>query len=206
MNSPSPGISQIAALLLIGGGIVLALVLNWDEIRGAAYKDVATEAPKLVVALTVIAIMIERALAVINAVWLGEEIEEARAAQRVAVAGLALLSKQAVVGTLNATHLPAAQEELRTSAAALAKADAKQQRLRVVLGFLFGLVISAAGIRSLSALAGNVDPTRHVNLFNMADIVITAGLLAGGSNGMAKLAELIGAAIGRTRDRMEGLR
>ena len=86
----STGTSRTAAFLMIGGGILLAMLLNWDEIRAATYKDVATEAPKLVVALTVIAVLMERALAVVNAAWLGEEIEQARAAQRVSVAGMTL--------------------------------------------------------------------------------------------------------------------
>lgn len=202
----STGNSRAAALLMICGGILLAVLLNWDEIRAATYKDVATEAPKLVVALTVIAILMERALAVVDAAWLGEEIEQARAAQRVSITGLTLLSRPGPAVPASAEAFATAQEQMQTSSIALAIVDAKQQRLRVVLGFLVGLVISAAGVRSLSALVTNPGGTLYINLFSLADIVITAGLLAGGSNGMAKLTELIGAAIGRTMDRIAGLR
>jgi hypothetical protein len=196
---PGPGLPRTAAILMLAAGIVLVGLLNWDSRSAARFAgNITEEAPKVVTSLTVIAIFMERALAVINSAWLGEQSERARAAVRAAVAakGPGLVERSEAYGMLRAALMTEAELE------------ARKRRLRVVIGFLFGLVISAAGIRTLAGLAipqAQVPVTPDVDLFNFVDIILTAGLLAGGSEGMAKLATLIRAAVERTTDRLRSL-
>lgn len=197
--SNEPKMSRSLAAALLVAGVVLVIILNWPVLGPAKYVTNITEAAtQLIVSLTVVAVFIERALAVINSAWLADEIEKARAAVRVASMQTSLITK-APDQLTDKAQMGAALTLLGTAQAAKAEVDAKMKRIRVVVGFLFGLFISAAGIRSLAALV-EPDPAKFssINLFNLADIIVTAALLAGGSDGIAKLAELIRTAADRT--------
>ncbi|HEY0026291.1 MAG TPA: hypothetical protein VGC35_00295 [Allosphingosinicella sp.] len=182
------------------------ILLNWDSIKAAKYVgNISDAAASLVASLTIIAVIMERALAVINSAWLAEESEAARAQMRSALTRAALLQK-APAGLLSADDIRDVLTDVDTAVADDAAVEAKKKRIRVVVGFLFGLAISAAGVRSLAALV-EPDPTdvlSQINLFNAVDIVVTAALLAGGSDGMAKLAQLLRIAIDRTITKLNG--
>jgi hypothetical protein len=187
-------------------GVAIMILLNWDSIKAAKYVgNISDAAASLVASLTIIAVIMERALAVINSAWLAEESEAARAQMRSALTRAALLQK-APAGLLSADDIRDVLTDVDTAVADDAAVEAKKKRIRVVVGFLFGLAISAAGVRSLAALV-EPDPTdvlSQINLFNAVDIVVTAALLAGGSDGMAKLAQLLRIAIDRTITKLNG--
>lgn len=80
------------------------------------------------------------------------------------------------------------------AAAILATHEDKIARQKQVVGLALALVATAAGVRSLHALVPFDEDTFGLAryLFMLADIVITAGLIAGGSAGISKLTELLG--------------
>ena len=59
-------------------------------------------------------------------------------------------------------------------------------------GLMFGVLISAVGIRTLSTLVNDIASlsTSQQSFFNIVDVFITGGLLAGGSDGIHKLAKV----------------
>ena len=63
------------------------------------------------------------------------------------------------------------------------------QKLSLRISFTIGIVVSAIGIRALSGLGVDIPnlPLDQKNYFNIVDIFITAGLLAGGSEGIHQL-------------------
>lgn len=199
--------------LLKWAPLILILILIWMVVAvwlfgrlpfGAlAYeKDMQTVAPKLILALTVIAILMERSLAVINGAWFGDETEQARGKLKAAMAANAMAAGQKRAGFADATVAPAAKaaaEAVGDAHQSLAEVEAKKKRLRLVIGCLFGIAISAVGIRTLAGLVVAED---HSAWFNLVDIILTGALLAGGSEGMAKVAELIRTAIDGTSARM----
>lgn len=201
-----PSISRPVAIGSMVAGVAIMILLNWDSIKAAKYVgNISDAAASLVASLTIIAVIMERALAVINSAWLAEESEAARAQMRSALTRAALLQK-APAGLLSADDIRDVLTDVDTAVADDAAVEAKKKRIRVVVGFLFGLAISAAGVRSLAALV-EPDPTdvlSQINLFNAVDIVVTAALLAGGSDGMAKLAQLLRIAIDRTITKLNG--
>ncbi|CAN5403211.1 hypothetical protein BH10PSE14_BH10PSE14_39520 [soil metagenome] len=111
--------------------------------------------------LLVIAMVLERALAAFNALFFGDEVSSAR---------------EDMVANPNSR--------------ALESVDLKRERARLILGLAAGFVISAAGVRTLADLVAPPQPD-----FSAAqaavDICLTAGLLAGGSNGLARLVDVL---------------
>lgn len=206
---PAPDITRNLAIGLMIAGIVLALVLRWDRIGAASYKKIEEVLPNLLMVLGVTAAILERSLAVVNAALSGEEKERWRARKYVAASQYDLARRVALAKPAP-DQLVAAYDQHREAAVALTDAsvalaavEAKQQRVRVVLGFLVGLVVAAVGVRTLAMLLTPAGTTKVIDLFTFADIVITAGILAGGSDGIAKLTQLIEAILKKPKMRLE---
>jgi hypothetical protein len=163
----SAGWLLTAAFLFV---IALFIVTVWQPNHylhpGEPYKEnVIQAAVGVATALFVVAVFLERSLAVVNALLFGDEHREA-----------ALMQSSA--------------DEMVAAAATekLAHVMGKKERVRLLVGFIAGLLISAAGIRTLAGLVSNTD---HADwLFEPMDVLLTAGLLAGGSNGLALLIQI----------------
>ena len=133
---------------------------------GEPYKGNMIEAAAgVATALFVVAAFMERGLAVVNSLLFGDE-------QRAAT--IQLSSTDAAIASAGIVNL--------------AEVMGKKERLRLLLGFIVGLLISAAGIRTLAGLVTATEPSDW--LFEPMDVLLTAGLLAGGSNGLALLAQI----------------
>lgn len=66
--------------------------------------------------------------------------------------------------------------------------------LALRLGLLFGLMISIAGVRSIGVLVdesvlGQLS-SLQLRMFNVVDVLLTGGVMAGGSDGIHKMTEL----------------
>ncbi|MCZ6856072.1 MAG: hypothetical protein O7G86_19320 [Gammaproteobacteria bacterium] len=76
----------------------------------------------------------------------------------------------------------------------------KSEAIALQLGLVLGLVVSIAGLRALSVLFSADGLSDDVifgswtqkHLFNFADVVLTAGMLGGGSKGIHALTQIIG--------------
>ena len=155
------------AVLLVSLGAVALLAHRAGG--GLEYSDdMLEEGGKVAGALFVVAVFLERSLAVLNGLWSGDPVRRARAALATdRAAGLMLM----------------------------AEADLWKERVRLAVGFLFALLISAAGARTLEGLMAAPEAGDQRALFHGVDMVLTAGLLAGGSNGLAQLIELLKAQV-----------
>lgn len=167
-------------------GIALAIALG-DNLgwRVLAYaEDMPVEAGKVAGALFVVAVFLERALAVLNDLLFAEKTVDLETKLSVTAAE---------TGSLDSTDVIEAEWNL------LALEETKQ-RLRLGVGFVVACLIAGAGVRTftglldLSGLTGN-----QRTLLNIMDILLTAGLLAGGSNGLAKIIDIF-------RKRVDGAR
>jgi len=89
------------------------------------------------------------------------------------------------------TAIKAAEAAQRTLAATreqkvIYRAETKEIALSV--GFVLGILVSLAGVRALRGLlADNANPTQ---LFSVVDIVVTGAMLAGGSEGVHRIANV----------------
>ena len=156
---------------------ILFVVLRASELgKPLDYEGKIAEAGAQVAgALLVVVLFVERGMSVVNALIWGER-------QRQADIALAAL------GSLEPAALVSRQEEVRDALKEEAEVLSAKERLRLLLGFVAGLFISAAGVRTLSGLLveeGAGEP------FHVVDTVLTAALIAGGSNGLAYLINLL---------------
>lgn len=113
-------------------------------------------------------------------------------AQRNVALEKAAESRQSRIGDLQ-TREEAAATAANTEADALAIEDDKTARAKQLVGLVIAILVAAAGVRAVFALApapaDMADPGAWI--YRLADIVITAGLLAGGSAGIGQLTELL---------------
>lgn len=72
----------------------------------------------------------------------------------------------------------------------LYRLETKKKSLWV--GLLFGVLISAVGIRTLGVLVAGLDDLKYFQqqVLNIIDVLLTGGLLAGGSDGLHKFAQV----------------
>ena len=90
--------------------------------------------------------------------------------------------------------------KLNEATAAQFKVEMQQADLRLRLGFVFALVISAVGVRALAPLFTLASTGAEQSYaFRAIDIVLTAGLIAGGSAGINAIADLLGRYIEASR-------
>lgn len=169
---------------LADGAILLAFIVlaAASPIRpGVAFKtDIWGAATSVVTGLLVTALLVERSLTVVNALLFGDQQRDAE---------LKLMGLQ---GNVSVT----------AAAGAIAAVHKAKERLRLLLGFAAGLFVSLAGVRTLqdlmvtttSATVGGQTVTTPLPIppwFDEVDVLLTAGLIAGGSNGLAYLLQIL---------------
>lgn len=156
-------ISTYAATVFIFSAIIAFLVYFKYDGSLLAFKDnIANEAGKLAGTLAVVALFLERSISVVNAALNNE--------QQTAVNRLLIGGKWVEAENIQASI------------------DASSERVRLAVGTIAGLFVSFIGIRTLGSL---VKTPPDNAFFDIVDIFLTAGLLAGGSNGMALLVEAL---------------
>lgn len=184
---------------IVGVGLVacaIALAIAWhykqDVVFDIKFKNnMADEAGKLLGALLVIALFLERLLAVCNIIIFAQKEREIEGA---------LLQ----VGN--------SREQYNELIKAYTNLEGEKDRLRVIWAFLMALVIAGAGVRTLAPLImlPVVSPAEPFPLwtdpqksfFSFVDIVLTAGILAGGSDGIAKLISTLKLQLSTIRSRL----
>lgn len=163
------GFSLTFAILL--AAIVAGFLLWADPARlmSLPFKDKMAEAGATVIgALLVVTLIVERSMATVNAILFGQE------------------ERQAELELMQATqagrNTDPAQDKIK-------KVMDKKARVRLLLGFAVGLLVSAAGVRTLEGLL--VSTGKVNDLLFPVDVVLTAGLIAGGSAALAVLAQVL---------------
>lgn len=203
----------IVALAIAGGSGALALK-----------KNVLTEVvPSLLAGLVAIAAITERATAVINDIWFGptrlkaeddvrlvnRKVNEtvANAANARVVMTEAVRTGNVAALTANATVLeatPVADHagEIKNADEALTAVKIQETRARLSLSFIIALIVSAVGVRTFAALFElGPAPANQVTMLGVVDIVLTAGMLAGGTAGISAISELLGTYVTASRKR-----
>jgi len=155
------GLLFIIALIVVIAGVALS---SSSLVTGFAYKkDMPAAALATLTALIAVSLFVERGMTVVNAILYGEE-------QRGVEIGLAQ-------GTASVNDL--------------ARILGAKERVRLLGAFIAALFVSAAGVRTLEGLLDTGAAGHPVNsLLIPVDVVLTAALIAGGSNGLAYLLQL----------------
>jgi hypothetical protein len=184
--------------------VVLLASLAIAVIAGGAYQflgipyaqDVSGEATKLVAALFVVTVFVERSTAVLASIWFGETVRKAEA--------LEFLAREELDRKEGSDE--AAKVVAETTVARVG-VEAQQDRLKAYAALIIAFFVSAAGVRTLEKLQDlkNMSPAptaTQLGLYHSVDIVITAGLIAGGSAGISAIADLLKKFINKTKQQI----
>jgi hypothetical protein len=148
----------------------------------------------------VISLFLERAIEVFISVWrnpdaVGLDVQLERAEQ----------SLKEAIDSQSIRQLQAEQAALKIKRARY-KVDT--QTLAMWVGFFSGLLISVAGLRCLEGMvkieALTNWPEKQQFLFRLVDVLLTGGLLAGGSEGLHKVAQVYTTFMDTTNRRLRG--
>jgi hypothetical protein len=147
---------------------------------------------QIIMTLFVIALFLERAMDVFLTTWRAPQSEE--------------LAMEISHLRENLEQNPGDEELLRQKRekeTALAQFKRTTRIISMWTGFILGMVVALAGIRALfplvDARAFRNIPAVQQSLFRLLDVFITGGLLAGGSDGIHKLAEVYRAFMESTK-------
>jgi hypothetical protein len=149
------------------------LAVPWQPLRFAHLTP--GDLPTRFAALFFFALLIERTVEVFLTIWRGEESNKL----------------QAVVQRLIAAGKPATDNDLQAAQNALLEYRANTQRWALPISFCLGLALAATGVRLLDQF---IDPEARKQIvgsqlwgLEVADIVFTAALLAGGADPIHKV-------------------
>lgn len=193
-----PRITRVAPWVLVL--IVLSLPI-WLSPNPVPLRDFGvTDVLQLLAALTTIALFLERALEVF--------ITTTRGAQASLLDVKLEAARRELTEAQQAASKSAKQAGLRAAEQEKAQYKSQTHKMALWAGVIFGLVVSAAGIRTLETLVApnalEEVPDMQVFVFHLADVLLTGGLLAGGADGLHKLTQVYTNYMESTSERAKG--
>lgn len=185
--------------LFIATGVLLSAFAAYKRFTGIPYQiDMTGAATQLAGALFVVTLFVERSTAVLNSIWFSESIRQAKAIKSVEMT-------QWISAESRHETLPT---PLLKSIEALTRIEAQQEKVRSGAGFIIATFVSAAGVRTLQFLqilpAANSSEVQSFQyaVYHAADILITAGLISGGSNGLHNIIDLLSNYVATTKEKL----
>jgi hypothetical protein len=145
--------------------VIVAVALSSGSlVEGYPYQaNMAQATLNTLTALIAVSLFVERGMTVVNAILHGEE------------------QRNVELGLADGTRSP--QD--------LARVLGAKERVRLLGAFIAALFVSAAGVRTLEGLLDTNVVNHQANpLLIPVDVVLTASLIAGGSNGLAYLLQV----------------
>jgi len=158
-------------LIVVAIGVA-CLAAAWPALRFA--KIEVSDLPSRLAMLFLCALLIERTVEVLLTIWRAEDANK----------------KQTEVQRLLDAGKGALDPAVKSAQDALLKYRAETLRLALPLSFFLGLLIAGLGVRFMDQFIDEMlsqpDPTQ-LWWFHVADIVLTASLLAGGADPIHKV-------------------
>jgi hypothetical protein len=133
--------------------------------------------------LFAVSLFVERAVEVVVMVFRDSEADLLDEAEASAAKTVAVLAGS---GTANKDVMDAAVKDASSAHNQKVIYRAETKEIALLVGFVFGIFVSLAGVRALHGLFLDATPTG--TLFTVADILVTGAMLAGGSEGIHRIA------------------
>jgi hypothetical protein len=201
---PKTGGRHLGVVAVVPFAGLLSLPV-WLAPAPVVFKEFgAADVAQLVTILFVVALLAERALEIFVGTWRGATTTQHELTLRLLTQEVARLEQ-----------LPAADAGgLAEARAALEKAKRQEQQYRCVTrqvvlwaGLGLGLLVSGVGLRALETL---IDPAlsgwsaSQGAAFRLVDVVLTGGVIAGGSEGIHRIATVFDNFMNATAKRAKG--
>lgn len=172
---------QTGLLVLLFFVAIFSLVI-FESLGPINFKEVSqSQIISLLTSLFVIAAFLERALEVY--------ISTSRGPGAMQLDNKIIMIKHELETKPESTELKSKLMKVRQERE-LYRLETKKRSLWV--GLLFGVLISAVGIRTLGVLVAGLEDLEYFQrqVLNIIDVLLTGGLLAGGSDGLHKFSQL----------------
>ncbi len=179
----------VFGVLVVLGGVLVAVLRQLP----LTFRDNGiSQVTQLLLSLILVSLFLERTIEVFITIWRGPQARQLEANVRAHQVRMAALSKSNEPDR----EISMAQTSQALDAANQAAVQHKSATRGWALwaGMGLGMAISLAGVRTLSSL---VTPDSYAllsvqqkNFFDLVDVVITAGLIAGGSNGLHSILQV----------------
>ena len=176
--------SKYWIFVVVGLLAVVAVAVNFGALK--LNQEGLTLFGQILGTLLMLSAVLERALDVLLSIPRAQDSDRLRAAVN---------KQQKIVDKAQEQNRSVAQEvitALENAKAVRATFRAKTMRLAMVGGLALGVVISALGFRVMQPLIDitSLPDGLQRSVFDFVDIVLTGAVLAGGSDGIHKLAEV----------------
>lgn len=179
----------MAAALLVYGATVPFDALSFQPVGG-------DDALAVLGRLVLIALFVERAMEVLVELWRGAE----KNRKKHEIDRIQNALDEASTDSPERDDL---EVELEIASEDLNDWRAVTTRIALWSGFLFGLLVSVAGVRALQALFSlPEESTQHV-LFQGLDVLLTAALISGGSEGIHKVMNVYKTFMEASKEKIE---
>lgn len=186
-----------ASILVVLAALATVAVISVRDLAPAAvpFRQIAPQA--LLGTLTwlfAVALFIERAVEVIVMVLRDAEADVRAGAVGAEQGRLDEAAKAAPAVPLNLDALHAAQKNL-------ADYRAETKEVALCVGFVLGIAVSLAGIRSFASIVDAVPAGNW--LFSTVDVLVTGAVLAGGSEGVHQMVNVFSNFLASLADRVK---
>lgn len=176
----------LAAIVIVVGICILKSVVP----EALPLKDLSAQAfTGLIAWLVAVALFVERAVEVVVMVFRDYGADLLQATEDSATAANTSANKALAASPTDA-GLKSVADKTRTALDDAHRDNviyrAKTKEIALSVGFVFGAMVSVAGVRSLHGLL--IDGTTTNGWFNFVDIIVTSAMLAGGSEGIHRIA------------------
>ncbi|UCE06080.1 MAG: hypothetical protein JSW07_21250 [bacterium] len=165
----------------------------WLTPESASLKNIdVTDIGQLLGTLFVIALFLERALDVFLTTWRAEHSEELDQSIQECQHKISEFKVQSEdYRNANKAELDNLIKKLKETKQEKLTHSSNTRIIAMWIGLFFGVLISAVGVRTLGTLTNPATlPLKQKSLFNFIDVLLTGGLIAGGSDSIHKLTEL----------------
>ena len=194
--------SQITFILFVAVIVLFGATIRTNRI--AFHDDLQKQVIDLLTNLGVLSLVLERALELYASIWFRKEripLDEikSKADSKVDIEK----KKTAAPETAKDAKIDDALEEQKTAGTNLSAYKQKTMTYTLRVSFIAGIIISIAGFRVLDSIFVSDNITGlQMYIYNYVDILLTAGILAGGSNGIHALSTTLGAFFDTSKERM----
>jgi hypothetical protein len=167
-------------------------------------SDLQQRALDLLTNLGVLVLVMERALEIYVSIWFNKDRIEMDESALTAEKMVAVETKKYTVSKDSGNEkLNSALDKKQDANQILKLYKQKTMTYTLRVSFIVGIIISIAGFRVLDSLFISEQLMGfQLNLYKFTDIFLSAGILAGGSNGIHALTSAMGAFFDSSKDRM----